>query len=98
MSSIEIIKLPPGDPPEEIRKAWIGCRITLTEQPKQPIKQRGVLGGKAQNEGGYHVSGWAAMQVLKRRNEAAAAWWYRNVPNIEHTELIFAKDVCEYKP
>ncbi len=94
MSSIRIVSTPPGQAPEEIRRQWIGVEILLPE-PESGGIQMGVLGGKAENTGGYQVETITAIEALRKKSPEAVEWWEANVPLAEIPRLVFSKEVCE---
>ena len=96
MKCIEIIAIPPGEAPEEIRRSWIGVVIPLSSnaQKQQQVTGYGVLTGPRswflalfpflhKNKvtwSGYRVSGADAVAALAKRDHSAAEWWKMNTP------------------
>lgn len=97
MRSIRIISIPPGQAPEWVRKEWIGVEIPLPKQVSDGIEM-GVLGGKAENTGGYQVDTGKAIGALRSKSPKAANWWEENVPLDIFSSFVFSKDVCELVP
>lgn len=95
MSSIKIVAVPPGQAPEQVRREWVGLVIPLPEQSSGGL-QAGVLGGRPQNVGGYQVSTREALRLLNEKAPEAAQWFLDRVSL--NSQLVFAKDVCEYQP
>jgi hypothetical protein len=95
---IRIVATPPGEAPEEIRKAWIGVRIPLPMFDTKPHEWRsaGVLTGpknfldqihalftgKFVKRKGYAVSANEAIAALQAANPEAAQWWRTNAPHM----------------
>ena len=93
---IRIIATPPGEAPEEIRRAWIGVRIPLPLLHKHAKDWRaagvltgpksflarlsGLFSGRFQRHYGYAVSVIEAISALEAANPAAAKWWRENTP------------------
>jgi hypothetical protein len=94
---IRIIATPPGEAPEEIRRAWIGVRLPLLVFHKQAKDWRsagvltgpksflarfsGLFSGRFQRHHGYAVSVVEAISALEAANPAAAKWWRENTPH-----------------
>lgn len=76
---IRIIKLPDGEAPKEIRKAWIGQTL-----PCSPIlgwirSEHGVLSKKETPERyGFTVPQVAAIKILSGSDPQAVAYWKSN--------------------
>ncbi len=94
MAKVEIIATPPGQAPDWVRDAWVGLSLPVDPNPVGP-RQIGVLGGKAENLGGYHVHTQEALKILAEKNEAAAQWWLDHLP-IMPPWLVFSKSVCKF--
>lgn len=94
MPKVEIISTPPGQAPDWVRKAWLGLLLPVDEN-SDGVLQMGVHGGATQNEGGYSVPTEEALEILGQVNEAAALWWYENLPTIP-SWLVFHRDVCRF--
>jgi len=98
MKCIEIIAVPPGEAPEEIRKSWIGVVIPLPPHAQTAAVRTGygVLTGPRSwffalfpflhsnkiTWKGYRVSGADAVMALAKRDQAAAEWWRKNTPHL----------------
>ena len=93
---IRIIATPPGEAPEDIRRAWVGVRIPLPLFHKHSKEWRsaGVLtgpksffarlsalfSGQFERHNGYAVAVVEAISALEATNPAAAKWWRENTP------------------
>jgi hypothetical protein len=93
---IRIIATPPGEAPEEIRKAWIGVRIpmplfhrnakdwrsagVLTGPKSFFARLRALFSGQYVRRHGYAVAVVEAILALEVSNPAAARWWRENTP------------------
>ena len=97
MTQIRIIAVPPGQAPEWVRKKWVGLILPISEAAPTG-EQRGVLGGKPENLGGYRVVLEEAMKILREKNPEAAEWWKTNTSFPPGSKLVFKKDVCKLLP
>ncbi len=93
---IRIIAVPPGEAPEEVRRAWVGVRIPLPLFHRHPRAWRsaGVLtgprtiaarlsalwSGRLGRANGYAVSVVEAIAALEAADPQAAKWWRENAP------------------
>ncbi len=93
MAHIKIIAPPPGQAPEWVRKSWVG--LEFEAKPSGNGVAMGVLGGKAQNSGGFEVLTETALEALMEKNEEAAMWFYDNSIVTPDSSLVFARRVCE---
>jgi hypothetical protein len=97
---IRIIGIPPGEAPEEVRRAWVGLELPLVRAEGQPRPQwgLGVLSWRrAPTLTGYAVDGGAAWTVLASASPDAAAWWREHSPQsvTPGYQLLFPAEVCE---
>lgn len=100
IGTLKIVALPPGEAPEEIRRAWIGVEIPLRKHSSSPITMStvGVVSGKGtETATGYSVGGAEALAALGAYNPEALAWWKNNA---RHTSqygyvFLFPTEVCE---
>lgn len=104
---VRITGVPPGEAPEEVRRAWVGLVLPLAEGESGPrvFPGFGVLSGKpvADAEGRYLgtpqfvVPAGAAVTLLEWKAPEAAAWWRDNAPHAITTGMLFGFDaeVCE---
>jgi hypothetical protein len=95
---IRIVAVPPGEAPEEVRKAWIGVRIPLPLFHKRSKEWRsaGVLSGpqtlfarvsallsnRLERKEGYAVAVVEAIAALEAQDPEAAKWWRENTPQL----------------
>jgi hypothetical protein len=100
MHAIRITAVPPGEAPLEIRQAWVGLVLPVSENRRQSkqIPLAGVKSGPKTFWGmlwsqltfqfarteGYEVDVLAAIEVLEKTNPGAAAWWRQNTPHMMH--------------
>ncbi len=94
--SIKIISMPAGEAPEEIREAWVGLVIPLTDHPLKDPRHIGVLGGapSKENEDGYEVTVTDALNTLRQAGKTKVAnWWFPHLIGRGH--LVFGKKFCE---
>ncbi len=93
---IRIIATPPGEAPEDVRRAWIGVRIplplfhrhakewrsagVLTGPKSLFARLSGLLSGRFDRRRGFAVSAVEAIAALETGKPAAARWWRENAP------------------
>lgn len=97
---IRIIATPPGEAPEEIRRAWVGMELPLAREESRPRKLNtvGVLSHyETATTLGYIVDGRTAVDLLASHEPHAAEWWRENAPHVVAFgyQLIFPAEVCE---
>jgi hypothetical protein len=94
---IRIIAMPPGEAPEEVRRAWIGLDLPLAAGETGPrvIANQGVLSGartflailrarlagRTRLEYGYVIDGQQALVLLAEKAPWAAQWWRECAPH-----------------
>jgi hypothetical protein len=94
-----ILRTPPGEAPEEIRRAWVGIELPLRRGETEPrdFQSVGVLSQQgAAMATGYAVLGRAAVDALASQSPEAAAWWREKAPHViaRGYRLWFPSDVC----
>ncbi|MCX6797093.1 MAG: hypothetical protein NTX98_01280 [Candidatus Doudnabacteria bacterium] len=107
---IRIVKTPPGEMLEEVRRQWVGIEIPLAAFDDKARYTTGTSLGKPQDENGYEVLAIEAIDALQNKciklNEAGKfeeyekahmAWqvWFNSRWNADGVRLVFAKDCCE---
>jgi hypothetical protein len=96
---VRIVALPPGEAPEEIRRAWIGLEFPVTSCPEG--HSEGVYGVLSNRPAGccdgYEVEGAEAVRILATKAPGAAAWWRSHAPHVLTCgyQLVFPAEVCE---
>jgi hypothetical protein len=100
VAHLRIVRLPPGEAPEEIRRAWIGTELPLKRRQLKPqvVRTVGVQTNSAgQPEAGYAVDGKLAVAALASHSPAAADWWREHAPHVvmRGYQLEFPEGVCE---
>jgi hypothetical protein len=94
MGIIEIIKIPPGEAPESVRKEWVGLKLPLVDELPTTIGHFGVVGVKSKrpvSSGGYPVDTKTAVEILEKKSPEAAAWWKENLDFRFYPILVFAE-------
>jgi hypothetical protein len=97
-TQIRIIATPPGEAPEEIRRAWVGLVLPVAHGEPEPgaYFQSGVLtgpktligrwvryfSGRLTRGTGYAVDADTAIAILDERAPQAASWWRENAPHL----------------
>jgi hypothetical protein len=100
---VQIVLTPPGEAPEEIRRAWVGLELPLRRGESQPrsISSVGVLSNQFSQETlGYVVDGRKAVAALACQSPEAAAWWREHAPHVlaRGYRLFFPTGVCQGPP
>ncbi len=97
MGNIRIIDVPPGDAPEDVRRAWVGLVLPVCDPTNDVWLGRGVLTRRPETLDGYAVEGATAVSMLSKINTDAANWWRDNAPHILQPGaiLVFHAKVCE---
>jgi hypothetical protein len=75
---IKIIKVPAGEAPYRIRRAWVGLVLPcLSILGFNTERDRGVLSGKKAERNRYcfNVPQSRAITVLKKKSSWAVSWW-----------------------
>jgi hypothetical protein len=95
-----IIDVPPGEAPEQIRRAWVGLELPLApgQTGPVPLATKGVVSG--QQDGGmvaYVILGSEAVKLLAAHDPEAALWWRTHAPHVlaHGYQLAFPTEVCE---
>ena len=102
---VRIISVPPGEAPEDIRRAWVGLTLPLApgEVGPRPLPAFGVVSGPRTRVGQLWrvVTGRApksmqyviriddALAALERASPEAAAWWRANTPDLVGSRRLF---------
>ncbi|MEK7120764.1 MAG: hypothetical protein AAB840_01600 [Patescibacteria group bacterium] len=76
---IEIIKIPEGHAPEEIRREWVGVKLISELKGKFLLKNED-LGLPTGSPVRYEVSTEVAIAKLTLKSESAAKWFKKNWP------------------
>ena len=106
---IRITITPPGEAPENVRKAWVGlvlpslgCSIVpmvgVLSGPKGIIDSIVALfRGQISLERGYIVNASHAIEILGQNAPDAAAWWRENAARTvaPGKYFVFSKAACE---
>lgn len=100
MRAIRITRVPGGDAPEEIRRAWVGLVIPVDETIEQPtlIESRmissGVYAGPVK---GCTVMAIEAFKELARSGSDAYHWWWKHARQYYQPgmHLVFNSEACE---
>jgi hypothetical protein len=100
VASLRIVRTPPGEAPEVIRRAWVGVDLPLRRGETEPGRHLtvGVLSYQApEMTTGYAVDGRVAVKALASHSPEAAAWWREHAPHVvaRGGRLWFPCEVCE---
>jgi hypothetical protein len=95
---VRIIDVPPGEAPEEVRRAWVGLilPVALGEVGPRSTPMYGVLSGPRSYLGHlwrvltrhspramqYVVPVDCALEILEETSPEAAAWWEEHTPHL----------------
>ncbi len=97
---VRIVAVPPGEAPEEVRRAWVGLELPLAVGETGPRDgwTYGVLSAApAGVRNGCAVDGRIAVTLLAETDPSAADWWRSNAPHVlaGGYQLVFPAEVCE---
>ena len=100
VAHLYIVRTPPGEAPEPVRRAWVGVKLPLRRGETEPVLYQtvGVLSkGLPEMAKGYAVDGRAAIQALAAHSLQAAAWWREHAPHVLERgyRLWFPSQVCD---
>ena len=92
---IQIIKPPPGDAPEEVRRGWVGILLLLAEGDEGPVVAA-PAGRLAAPPRAFRVEAAHALDCLAHHDPDAAMWWEKNHPDLlfPGTHLHFPENTC----
>jgi hypothetical protein len=96
--SVKIVATPGGEAPLDVREAWVGLTLPLSDPTPRTFEPIGILSHTKQAPRvGYQVEGWRAVDILDEKAPWAAAWWREKAPHVLAScyQLIFSADVCE---
>lgn len=98
MASVRIVSAPPGDAPEEVRRAWVGLVVPLPRGSSGPrsVHTVGVLTGphtwyrqlwavitgRAEKMRGFVLDARQCFDLLDAHDPVAAEWWRKNTPHL----------------
>ena len=102
---IRIIATPPGEAPEEVRRAWLGMELPLAagETGPRTLPVGGVLTGartflgrllklltgQRQYSHGYVIDAPQALVLLAEQSPSAALWWRERAPHCWQPGQVF---------
>ncbi len=97
---VKIVKVPNGEAPLDVRKAWVGLVLPCDPYLGYPDNdlERGILSGKkaARNRCGISVRQDLAIEILEKERPEAAAWWKANgFPQEAGSRFGFAEEEIE---
>jgi hypothetical protein len=102
VAHLRIVRTPPGEAPEEIRRAWVGVELPLRTRDATPQNHPtlGVLSyrsSQCETAHGYSVDSRAALKALANHSPTAADWWRKYAPQVfeRGNQLWFPPEVCE---
>jgi hypothetical protein len=97
---IRIVSAPPGEPPNDVRQAWVGLELPLAarEQEARSLEVAGALSGRIVGTAmGYMVDGKRSIELLALHDTHAAEWWRENAPHVLNAgyQFVFPAYACE---
>jgi hypothetical protein len=100
VAHLRILRIPPGEAPEDIRRAWVGVALPLSQCESTPRQKEtmGVLSNQEEGTAtGYAVGGRKAVNALETQAPDAASWWRENASHVlaKGYQLFFPLDTCE---
>jgi hypothetical protein len=95
--------MPPGEAPEEVRRAWVGLSVPVTEPESRLRDQVKVVGVRSGPHGGtetwrgYAIESRKCIEHLRGHDAVAAAWWVDNCPRFMEPKrrFVFPAECCE---
>jgi len=78
---IEIVRVPNGPAPEEIRKEWVGVQMSAEPIPASAMEADFTINRPIGNRGGFMVRTEVALEALGKKSEEAANWFNQNIPS-----------------
>lgn len=91
MISVQIVSIPPGFAPIEIREQWVGLILNALSEDEIDLSTR--YGVDSANVGGFIVSRLSAVVSLKIMGRTEAAGFWLGFPFGHFIQ--FRKDVCQ---
>ena len=109
---IRIVRRPDGEAPESVREAWVGLVLPVVSDLQESVNLRtsGVRSGprnvfsslvfvllrRGTKKRGYAVDTAEALDILEKKNSAAARWWRTNAEHLVRLKkaLLFQEDCC----
>jgi len=94
---IRVVSIPPGDAPEDIRRAWVGLVLPIPTSGASTGRTVGVLSGEPEDEpAGFPVDGRVAVEALAKRFPDAAQWWRTHARHVTSAgyQLVFPAEVA----
>ncbi len=89
---ILVVKAPPGDAPEEVRRAWVGLTLPAYPQFGKEVGY-GSLSKDVVFEGdAFCVPAAKALEALRLKSPEAADWWGERGHPIPFTDFLFPID------
>jgi hypothetical protein len=89
-----IVTPPPGEAPDEIRAAWVGCMLPVfatTDDSRVSAQVKGILSGQqSERFDGFTAQVIDAVAALERHDAAAAGWWREKIPHLLQPGKLFA--------
>jgi hypothetical protein len=100
VAHLRIVRTPPGEAPESIRRAWVGVKLPLRRWETEPRVHQAVSvlsHNFPETIAGYAVDGRAAVKALACSSPQAAAWWREHAPHVLERgyRFCFPYEVCE---
>jgi hypothetical protein len=104
MPSIKIISTPPGEAPEEMRRAWVGLVMPVAEVTDEEVRSKygvvpcDIFGNPSEKEAKrevYRVDTRVALAILRAANQEACRWFEKFVNPEGAPFLRFEKGSCE---
>jgi hypothetical protein len=108
---VRIISTPPGEAPEDVRKAWVGLVLPLAVSGAQTRQTVGVLSrpktflglllalllGRTERQRGYVVDAYRAIEILAKSAPDAARWWRDNAAASIRPgkRFLFSAEACQ---
>lgn len=105
MLSFRVVRIPPGEAPEWVRRAWVGLVLPADGPFRSGVilPKRGAVTGKYERgtvSATFSVMYRTALPILRAVDPEAANWWenfsHRGFRDDPSALLIFSPEACEW--
>lgn len=90
----QIIKVPEGSAPENIRKEWVGIILEVVRMPEYRGEMDFLTGAHYPNRRGFLANSCCAISAIRQKSLEAARWFEENLP-VDNRHLCFGPDEME---
>lgn len=76
---IEVVEIPVGPAPEEIRREWVGLKLVSDMNGRFLVTEKDIKRLAPSKK--YRVPWQIAIQALEKKNSVAVEWFRKNFPS-----------------